>query len=372
MDGRESANSLDLFFDPESGGYAYSLDAATGEFDYIHAEITGFALSLLARGNGKRIDARGVAGGDPIADPGSDTDDEAGGLDRESPSIHRIAQFLLDLQTPEGGFRHSARSHPAFPVRSHEVHIFDTAVCASALLDYSERMGNGGHRRSAERAADWLVAEARHPEGGFRAVWLDDRREWGDSRRAGFWSTEGGCYHGRILALFSRLNRWTDAERLLHWMLATQRRDGSWPASLTQPRVHTHAMCYALEGLLHFHLTTRDPSAHDAAHRGMVWLSEQATRHDGIPAWIPDEQPEYRSDTQIQFLRLASTMENPPSFREAGAACRRRLERLRAREGQWLVGDGASPSISSRVAAWTTLFHLASRLPGATAAERLL
>jgi hypothetical protein len=282
-----------------------------------------------------------------------------------------MARCLEKAQTADGGFRHSLTNHSDVSPRCDEVHSFDTGICATALLDFAERWCDVPAREAAKRAVDWLVGEAQHDDGWFRCVWRTDLGAWNDPTRNGFWSAAGGCYHAKLLPLLVRLNHWDAAEHLLRWVLGTQRADGAWPAGMTQPRVHAHASCYALEGLLDFHLLTGDAKSLNAVEIGMSWLATKATRHAGVSTWTPCDRIEYRADAQVQFLRLHSLLGHPRSMHSAAQACRRRLNTLVLGSGVW---KPASPngSTPSRAASWPTLFDLSMRLPMETPRDRLV
>jgi len=329
--------SLAPFLERASGGFYYTLNAQGDDFDYLHCEITGYALSVLCRGNGGR--------------------DCLGGR-----SLNDIAGFLLRAQHADGGFPHSVARGPGFPDRQSEIHAFDTGICADALFDHSVVSKETGSLRAAEKALDWLEMALLPDSAGFHVVWCARTARWMDEERRGWWSSSGGCYHGKLIVPFLRGGRDRIADNLVEWLLSTQRKDGSWGAAPAQPAVHTHAMCYALEGLAYYAEHRKDSRVRSAVERGIEWLARLSESFEGIPEWVPDRTPRFRSDSQIQFLCLASRDKNDGRFKGAEECCRSRLARLRSElrvrskcVPVWRLDD-SQPEVTSRLASWSSLF----------------
>jgi hypothetical protein len=334
------------FVDPLSGGCAYTRSMDPQGYDYVHCEASGYALSFLARLENQRI-----AGYEQVAD--------------------RLASFLVSNQMPHGGFPHSTSTAPGFSRRNWEVHTFDTAVCASALLDHAAIRGSAQSIDAANKALDWLTEKAQRDDGSFHCVYDERAANWDGYARGAFWSSDYGCYLGKILISLLKGERYEAADRLAEHLLATRRRDGIWNATPRHTQTHTHALLYTLEGLYLYSLVRGATAARDAVRVAMVWLSELSLRHGGLPAWESEPKPVFRSDAQLQFLRLADLLEPSIVPQESREACLLRLTSLRTDDGFWRFDDGAS-AISSRLPSWSLVFEGCLHLRECSALERII
>lgn len=321
-----TAEGWEPFFDEETGGFFYSRCPDSGMQGAPHSEITGYFLWLASRGSG------------------------ALGADERLIS-DAAAAFLRAVQADCGAFPHSAG--PA--ARMGEWHVFDSGIAAMGLLEHARQSGQEGSRVAALRALDWVDGAWRAAGGGYHAAWCQAERRWLDAERASYWSGTGGCYHGKLLIPLLAAGRDASADRLIDWLLGLQCADGSFPASDVVGTTHSHAMCYALEGLAAAAHARGDGELWHAAERGLRWLSGRAVESDGLLDWLPGGD-RYRVDSQLQFVRLARICGLEEELRGGVAACVRRLESMRAGQQPPELFHPPKADGTRMVAAWPLVF----------------
>ena len=130
-------------------------------------------------------------------------------------------------------------------------------------------------------------------------------------------------------------------------------------------------MLYTLEGLLSYAWHTGHEGALEAVRRGMGWLAGRAIECRGLPEWCGGAARTYRSDSQLQFLRLGAMPPLAGLPDEALRACVGRLETLRTPDGCWRL-DSADSVRSRRLTSWSLVFEGAAGLLGLPWEERLV
>jgi hypothetical protein len=340
------ARRISGFLDPATGGCSYTLSSSLQDSDWIHCEVSGYALAFFTR-----LLRLGRPGWRTAADG--------------------LARFLLRAQLPQGGFPHSTHRGRSLPDRMNEVHSFDTGICAAALLDYAQTVGCAKAKRAAERALDWLVDCGQGTDGRFRCVYDQDMGAWDGAQRMAFWSSEDGCYMGKLLIPLCSGGRLEAADQLAKLLLQSQRGDGAWNATPRHDTAHSHAMLYTLEGLLAYARRRDSEKAFEAVRRGMDWLAVRAIECEGLPEWCDGEPRAYRSDAQLQFLRLSAMAPLAGLPGEALRACATRLKALQTPDGFWR-SDTADLPQSCRLTSWSLVFEGVAGLVALPWEERLV
>lgn len=305
---------IEIFDDPETGGVRYTVDAAGDDADFVHCEIVGYALSDAVRaGDGCRA--------------------------------RRLAEFLVRHQNPDGTFPHSVRSSSAAGCRSGESHAFDAAICARALLEEGSRTSHSAALAALERIASAVDAQGRVPA----------RLDALPHDRSGLWSDDGGCYLAKLVPILARGGFLEASQAIKERMLRVQRPDGAWNASPRCPHVHSHAMCYALEGLAIDCERSGNRETDESVCAGIGWLARCAVADEGLAEWPEGgtRGRSWRSDSQVQMLRLLKwpSLSMDVLHVAAAEACRRRLRTLETELG-WRFDDR-----SARIPSWTVIFQ---------------
>ncbi len=316
---------IEEFLCCEHYGYFYSKSGKN--FDYLHMEITAYFLSLLCQYG-------------------------------EIEKAFKTGDFLLSCQQKNGAFPHSIPHRTVSNSRFHECHIFDTGICARALLDLYDITEETKYLRSAESALDWIEYHWDPYSQAPRSMYDSSIDRWDPPERRMYWSTAGGCYLGKLLIPFAMSGRDQTIETWLEWLTSMQRDDGSFPASPNQGDCHTHAMCYALEGL--FYLLENGYSGkvelEEHLRAGIQYLAHVADLNDGLPEWVNNHTPCYRTDSQIQYIRLVNRLKNTGidlfGQKSAVKACNHRLSTLRHDVG-WRISTNRRA-----IGSWNIVFYL--------------
>lgn len=312
--------ALGAFFhvDPMCG-YVYSIQ--DGNPDYLHAEITGYALSYMTMVPGE--------------------------YDSVAPAI---AESLMSIQSEDGLFPHSIRNFHTFPDRKGEFHHFDAGICCSALFDYSQRYGCERAFLAGRRAAEYLALKILDSES---LTALIDRHQ--SAKRQGWWSSDDGCYLGKLVIPLLKYEMYDAATVLKDRLIATQLDYGAWNASPSCDRVHSHGMLYAMEGLFAWTEFADDRTGKDCLYKAVDYMSEQVNRSSvGIAEWLGERTVNFRSDSQWQLIRIRKLLGIPTgSVDEILIECLSNLERGVYR---W----GHSTNEPNRLVSWSTIFSLST------------
>lgn len=225
---------------------------------FVYTEITGYGLQMLS---------------DFIA--------------REDHAIKEkalaAANYLLKIQTSSGCFCRGV-SLPKNEIIDTSF-SFDTAVCASALLDLYSIVSEERYLKSAEKAGRWLVEEAQNDDGSFKSEYSKDGRFVEEKN----WFGDRGCLHGKnAIALLKLWIQTGDPAfrssgiQVTDWVRSLQLPDGAFRVNSESDYVFTHAHCYATEGMLYAYYVTRNKDYLSSATSSAKWLASAQGRDGGL------------------------------------------------------------------------------------------
>ncbi len=192
----------------------------------------------------------------------------------------RMADYLLEQRTPEGGVVHwERRGDP--PV------VFDTGQAIFGWLAAFRVSGEPRYLEAARRAADWLVSIQ------------DESGAWMRNQHLGTPKTIDTRVAWALLELFDQTGAedyTQSARRNLDWAVQQQTPDGWFQhcAFTPQEPPFTHTLAYTIEGLLLCGLRLQEKRYVEAARRGAEALL-RLQRPDGSLAgtydsgWRPNE-----------------------------------------------------------------------------------
>jgi uncharacterized protein YyaL (SSP411 family) len=218
-----------------------------------------------------------------------------------------LADYLLDVRTPEGGVAHWQRTvnQPAIPI------VFDTGQVIFGWIAAWRETHDARYLSAAVQAGDWLV-RIQDPSGAWLAHQHLGKVKVIDTRVA--WAL-------LELARVVRRNGYIHAARRnLNWALEQQLPDGWFrlAAFTSGADPFTHALAYTAEGLLESGLLLNDQRFVVAAERVAAELLERQ-RPDGALAstYGPGWRPTHRSSCltgncqmAILWLRLSHLTRN--------------------------------------------------------------
>jgi len=193
------------------------------------------------------------------------------------------ANYLLKIQTGEGSF------YRGVSLSQNEIigtsFSFDTAICASALLDLYSIVPEEGYLKSAEKAGRWLMEEAQNDNGSFKSEYSEEGRPIEEKN----WYGDQGCLHGKNAIALLKL--WTQtrdsmfrssAIKAANWVKTLQLPSGAFKVNSESDYIFTHAHCYATEGILYAYYATKDESYLSSAIDAAKWLASAQNGDGGL------------------------------------------------------------------------------------------
>ena len=250
-----------------AGAFVAWVDAGTGDFSYIYPEITGYALTYLA----KRAE-----------------------LDRELEVGHRAARWLTDRVRV---WRLAARDG----WDNEAVYLFDLGMIATGLVAFGRRTGRESYIRAGEKLARFIeravMAET------ISAVW-----PWGPPSYRANWSTKGSAHLAKLVQVLLVSGRIEAAARLIECTKAAQRIDGSFPTDRSDPTTMLHPHLYAAEGLWIWGTAQGDSDALERGRAAVDWAWMHQLDEGGFPTSVTSclrNGSLEQLDVTFQAVRLA-------------------------------------------------------------------
>lgn len=188
-----------------------------------------------------------------------------------------MAEFLLQVQTPEGAIRGWSPDSP--------VYVFDTGQVLFGWLAALQETGNASYRMALLRSADWLVAQ-QEPGGYWAQYQFGEHLKTWDVRVAWPLVLVGRAFDQRDYVEAGR--------RCLEWALTHQDSDGWFRYSSLEPNEPpvTHTIAYTVEALLESGILLGEKRYIEAARCTADALLAQQRPDGGLSTyWAPGWQP---------------------------------------------------------------------------------
>jgi len=240
-----------------TGGFWHSYKLDTHSHPFIYHEITGYAVSLLINLYKQ--------------------DNSAKMLELAILASNFLVSFQAktDNKNVEGAFPFGIYPGRNNPIEE-RYYSFDTAMCASGLIDSYIACGLQQYLFSAISAADWLIQVMQNTDGSFRSC-VDAMR--GEFFQLRTFAGDGGCFHAKNAIALLKIAQITgkdayreSARKVCDWVILLQDKDGAIWANKLKNLVFTHAHCYAVEGLLYAGYNLGESKYYKAALRAAQWL----------------------------------------------------------------------------------------------------
>jgi hypothetical protein len=299
------------------GAFCAWLDATTGELAFPFPEITGYALTWLARSGGENV-----------------PEVEAG---------HRAARWLVDRL--RSGDR-SARSG----YDREAVYTFDLGMIAAGLISFGRCTGTAEYVDQGAQVAQQLAALVRQT-GELPAIAPDGP----SSERSPEWSTVGRVHLAKCAQALLLVDEVEAAGSLCEVALAAQHKQG-WFATAPGETIMLHPVLYAVEGLWITGTATGQTWLLSAAADAAQWVWRQQLPSGGLPRSVNESGPGVEQiDVTTQAIRAAVLLELGCPGLEA--AIRRVLTLARPDDGygQALIYQPDAQG-SDHLNAWVTMF----------------
>lgn len=300
-----------------SGAFYAWVDAASGEPAFEYPEITGYALTHFAAGDGEAAER------------------DAGA---------RAADWLMERLGAGGDL--SARED----WDSEAIYNFDLGMISTGLLAFGQLHGESRWVEQGQALAR-RIAEQLSPSGELRSI---DSDEPVSDRSA--WSTEGGAHVIKLAQCLLAAGLEEPARALISTAAAIQRDDGRFVTHPSDRETMLHPHLYATEGLWCFSEATGDQRALDRARRGAEWAFTQQLASGGLPRYVETGSGE-RGPEQLDATAQAVRMALLTGIRDE------RVDRAAARLAACAAGDDGKLSLPYQPEltpthrnAWVTMF----------------
>ena len=204
------------------------------------------------------------------------------GRDEFSRLATEMADWLLTLQLPEGGFPIG----PLWDDMAPEPLVFDTGQILHGLLSIYEQTGSPAYLESAQRAGNWLIAIL-DPDGGWRQFTFKGQSHAYNVRVA--WALL------RLAQISAELRYESAAIRNLDWALGQQKANGWFENASFDPYPSplTHTLAYTIRGFLESSLLLQEDRYLASAEKAALALLKQEKKHGVLQGvydadWSPE------------------------------------------------------------------------------------
>lgn len=249
------------------GAFCAWLDAGSGQLAFAYPEITGYALTWLARYEGE--DGRAVGAG------------------------HRAACWLL----------HRLRSGDRSARTGYDrgaVYTFDLGMIAAGLISFGRATGTAEYVDQGARVAERLAALIRQT-GELPAIAPDGP----SSDRPPEWATVGRVHLAKCAQALLLVDDVEAAARLCELAVADQHEEG-WFATAPGETIMLHPLLYAVEGLWITGTNTGQAGLLAAAADAARWVWRQQLPSGGLPRCVSGSGPGAEQiDVTTQAIRAA-------------------------------------------------------------------
>lgn len=300
----------------ESGAYCAWRDAGASSLAFEYPEITGYALTWLAR---EDVREHEVAAG------------------------RRAADWLVDRLAANDRSARSGWEHGA-------VYTFDLGMIAAGLMSFGSLVGESSyveHGRDVARSLAGYLDEmgeipALAPEGPV-------------SSRPGEWSTDGRVHLVKCAQALLLADERDAALALSRQATDAQAADGHFTTQPGDEFVMLHPHLYAVEGLWMLAEAEDRGDLRDHARRATEWAWRHQLPSGGMPRWASASSsgPE-QLDTTSQAVRAAILLELEPPGLQRATHRLAELARADADHGSALIYR--PEDVADHLNTWVTMF----------------
>lgn len=278
------------------GGFHAYYEADEGRYAYQYAEITGYALTMLAH-------LHEACGGE-AAGPVRETLARHAGL-----ALDWLRCFARDERSRAYRCRYEWAHDEFAPLR---VCTFDNAMCLNGVVSWARLRGDGMLWDEARALAAWLLG-MQNRDGSFNVRTVGPAAKLENTYAT--WSTQIGSFLSKGVIGLLNLERETGdgalrdaARRACDLALRFQAPEGRFLTHIVERDTLQHPHLYTVEGLLVGGTALEEPRYLDAAFRGIDWSLSTQLEDGGFPSTVRGaggQNEHQRMDIQAQVLRAA-------------------------------------------------------------------
>jgi len=268
--------------DHNYGGVYSFFDEEKNEFAFLYPEITGYFISTMRFLYEHEKNEKFVK------------------LAKAS------SNWLIQLYEKHGGIIQGI-SRQGVPQKL--AYSFDTGICSKGLLDCFAITKEEKFLEYAKKLNQWILNETIENNGFVKPTKNLQTNEFEEDTNV--WYKRSGCLHIKLTIPLLQQYMITKNESLLETATkiadsipAYQNDDGSIFLHTDSKIINLHTMCYALEGLIHTYMITRNEDYISRCKKAITWCDQQVQDDGSIDLWFNSKHHSKSSYPIAQLIRL--------------------------------------------------------------------
>ena len=268
--------------DQNHGGVHSFFDEKKNEFAFLYPEITGYFISTMRFLYEHEKNEKFVK------------------LAKAS------SNWLIQLYEKHGGIIQGI-SRQGVPQKL--AYSFDTGICSKGLLDCFAITKEEKFLEYAKKLNQWILNETIENNGFVKPTKNLQTNEFEEDTNV--WYKRYGCLHIKLTIPLLQQYMITKNESLLETatkiadsISAYQNDDGSIFLHTDSKIINLHTMCYALEGLIHTYMITRNEDYISRCKKAITWCDQQVQDDGSIDLWFNSKHHSKSSYPIAQLIRL--------------------------------------------------------------------
>ena len=268
--------------DQNHGGVHSFFDEKKNEFAFLYPEITGYFISTMRFLYEHEKNEKFVK------------------LAKAS------SNWLIQLYEKHGGIIQGISTQG---VPQKLAYSFDTGICSKGLLDCFAITKEQKFLEYAKKLNQWILNETIENNGFVKPTKNLQTNEFEEDTNV--WYKRYGCLHIKLTIPLLQQYMITKNESLLETatkiadsISAYQNDDGSIFLHTDSKIINLHTMCYALEGLIHTYMITRNEDYISRCKKAITWCDQQVQDDGSIDLWFNSKHHSKSSYPIAQLIRL--------------------------------------------------------------------
>ena len=216
------------------------------------------------------------------------------------------SKWLIRLYEEYGGI---IQGISTYGVPQKYVYSFDTGICSKGLLDCFAITKEEKFLEYAKKLNQWILNETIESNGFVKPTKNLQTNKFEEDTKV--WYKRSGCLHIKLVIPLLQQYQITKNESLLNMakkiadsILSYQNNDGSILLHADNKIINLHTMCYALEGLIHTYMITRNEDYISRCKRAITWCDQQVQDDGSIDLWFNSKHHSKSSYPIAQLIRL--------------------------------------------------------------------
>jgi rhamnogalacturonyl hydrolase YesR len=268
--------------DQNYGGVHSFFDEEKNEFAFLYPEITGYFISTMRFLYEHEKNEKFVK------------------LAKAS------SNWLIRLYEEYGGI---IQGISTYGVPQKYAYSFDTGICSKGLLDCFAITKEEKFLEYAKKLNQWILNETIESNGFVKPTKNLQTNEFEEDTKV--WYKRSGCLHIKLAIPLLQQYQITKDESLLNMakkiadsILSYQNNDGSILLHADNKIINVHTMCYALEGLIHTYMITKNENYISKCKQAITWCDQKIQNDGSIDLWSNSKYHSKSSYPIAQLIRL--------------------------------------------------------------------